>query len=662
MKKLLKIGGIGLGLVVVALIAAAAYLAATFDPNAYRDRVGQLVEEQTGRTLVIAGDIGLAFFPWLAVELEDVTLGNAPGFGPEPFARLDRVDVRLRLLPLLRREVEAGAVVLRGLELNLARDAAGRTNWDDLSGDTEAELDRSGAAPLAALAIGGVDVVDARLVWDDRLEGVRHELRRIHLATGAIEPDQPIDLNLAFELVSSAPALQATVDLRTRLVLAAALDTLRMEGLTLRLDLDSQALPSGVVALELASLDSRAGHRLIDLNGLSLRADLRGDGLPGNQLSATARADAKVDLEAGTLAVAPLQLNLDETEVTGQVRMSDFSNPGIRFQLAVNGIDLDRYLAASRENDAGAGESASASEGGDMAIDLPVETLRGLDLAGDLTVGHLRVSGLRASEIAMTLNARNGVIVLHPATAQLYGGSWSGHLQLDVRQALPRFAVDESLHGVRLGPLLQDLLDDALLTGTATLNATLEARGNTVGALRSSLAGRGDFELRDGAVKGINVAEIIRNAEARLRGRPIEASDEPNQTDFAELRGSFTASGGVISNNDLYAQSPLARLNGRGTIDVGRERLDYRLDTTLVGTLEGQGGRTLEELRGVTLPIRIQGSFSQPRFTLDLGSVLESRLRRDAQEQVDRQVDEQRQQLQRQIDEGARDQLRRLLR
>ena len=132
MTKLLKIIVAVFGVVVILMVAAAIMLPMFVDPNDFKGEIIGQVEETTGRKLELAGDIGLTVFPWLGLDLGALTLGNAPGFGEQPFLRSERVQVRVKLLPLLQKQVEMDTVAIEGVELNLARDKSGKSNWDDL--------------------------------------------------------------------------------------------------------------------------------------------------------------------------------------------------------------------------------------------------------------------------------------------------------------------------------------------------------------------------------------------------------------------------------------------------------------------------------------------------------------------------------------------------
>ena len=120
-----------IGLIVIGLVLVVVFV----DPNDYRDDIEKLVEEKTGRELTLSGDLKLSVFPWIALESGPASLGDAKGFGPEPFVAIRDARVGVRLLPLLSGKVEVGNVRLDGARIRLITDENGRNNWADLYGD-----------------------------------------------------------------------------------------------------------------------------------------------------------------------------------------------------------------------------------------------------------------------------------------------------------------------------------------------------------------------------------------------------------------------------------------------------------------------------------------------------------------------------------------------
>ncbi|RMG28351.1 MAG: AsmA family protein, partial [Gammaproteobacteria bacterium] len=299
---------------VLLLVAAALALPLLFDPNAFKGELTKLVREKTGRELTITGPIDLSVFPWLAVEVQGVRLGNAPGFGIQPFAEAKEVKVGVRLLPLLRREVEVSSVTLEGLSLHLARNRAGVANWEDLNGGggppekpATKPAAPPAAAPLAALRLGGVQVEDASIEWRDALRGVRYAVQDLDLEVGRVEPGEPFDLRLQGKVTASRPTLQGRFSLTGRMRIDATLARIEVASLALETDLSGKGLPGGKLDAELgleATLDRAAGTLTMprfSLAALDLRVagNLEGKGLNANrpEFSGHLKADEFVPRE-----------------------------------------------------------------------------------------------------------------------------------------------------------------------------------------------------------------------------------------------------------------------------------------------------------------------------------------------------------------------------
>jgi AsmA protein len=275
----------------------------------------------------------------------------------------------------------------------------------------------------------------------------------------------------------------------------------------------------------------------------------------------------------------------------------------------------------------------------------PVETLRQLSLNGELRAAKLKAKNLRLSDAIVTLGANNGDIKV-PMSAKLYEGKYNGATHLDVRSRTPLLTLEESLQGVQAGPLLKDLFGKERITGKVVMDAKLTLRGVTSAEMKQTLSGKAAFSFTDGVVKGVNIAKLLREAQVALKGQPLSAIDEPNQTDFSELSGTVTLVNGVARNEDLSAKSPLLRVTGRGSADLVNERMDYLASATVVASLEGQGGRGLEQLKGLTVPIRISGPFSNLSYRPDVEAIVKGR----AQEKLE----EKKQDLQQKLQEKLR--------
>jgi AsmA protein len=557
-KKTLKILGLTVAVLVGLLIAAAIVLPLVFDPNQYKGEIIRLVKEQTGRDLKIENKIGWSFFPRLGVEAGGLQLSNAPGFGKEPFARIDAAGVHVQFLPLLRGQIAVDKVFVHGLNLNLAKNAAGRNNWEDMltkgarPAQPEPEKKVPGKLPIEALSIGGLDIKRANITWRDDAAGSLLAVRHLELSTGRFVSGEPLDLRLGFELARD------------------------------------KAAPIK------AALQSRL----------------------------TAAPDA--------LKLAKLDLKVDDSRLTGSMEILDFASPAVRFDLALDKIDLDRYLATDKPAGAPAASATGApAPAAAPPVALPLSMLRSLDVKGKFRVQEMKALGLRSKDAQLQLNAKNGLIVLGPNQAKLYGGGYRGETALDVRGKTPRLKLDENLEQVQIGPLLKDMRLFDNYTGTGNVGLKLTAQGFDAEQIKRSLNGTVAIAFRDGKIEGVDLIRLIEQARAlrdAARGKPVSVkAKESDTTVFKSLTANVLVVNGVAQNNDLVLDGPNLRATGRGTADLARETLDYRLNATVA---EGA------DRRGTTVPVIITGSFANPSFNVDFGALL----KKEAEKQIEKEL------------------------
>jgi AsmA protein len=355
------------------------------------------------------------------------------------------------------------------------------------------------------------------------------------------------------------------------------------------------------------------------------------------------------------VALEKLAMTLDDTHLDGVVRLQPLDKQAVRFELAVDAIDVDRYLPPPAEGDA-----APAKKGGKAAAPakgelFPMETLRKLDVAGVFRLGKLVVKKLVAQDIQLSVKAKNGRIKVEEQVKAFYQGAVKGSIGIDVTGADPKLKVDQRLKNIQAGPLLKDLTGKDTLTGQGGFNAAITARGQTPEALTKTLGGTLDFKFIEGALKGFNLAKTIRETKARFKGKPVPPSDEPEQTDFSELGGSAKITKGVLVNKDLLAKSPLLRIEGAGKVNLPAQSLDYTLKAVIVGTLKGQSGKELKDLKGVPVPVRFTGSLAKPDYSINWKEVLVGTQKAKAKEKMDEKIDKE---LEGKVPDSLRDSLK----
>jgi AsmA protein len=327
----------------------------------------------------------------------------------------------------------------------------------------------------------------------------------------------------------------------------------------------------------------------------------------------------------------------------------------VRFDLALNGMDLDRYLPPpARDGDAAPAPATPGEAAGAGASQLPLAPLRSLDVAGELDVGRLRLRGLRLDDLHMELDGRDGRFRLHPVSARLYQGRYSGDVRLDVRRDPPRVTLDERLEGVALGPLLHDAVGKAHVTGDADLEAALTVTGSEPRAMLRSLTGQGRYRLRDGTLAGIDLGRTLR-AAYRALGKD-GGGERAAGTRFRELNGSATIRDGRLHSDDLALDAQVMALTGKGYLDLAEARLDYRLTGKIADDA------AIKELRGLTVPVRVTGPVADPAVRVDLAAALEQRAREKleqekekAKKRLDERLQENKEDLKKQLEDKARE-------
>ena len=671
MKKLFKLLGFLASAVFVLLIALVVALTLFIDPNDYKDEITVLVKEQTGRTLSIEGDLELSFFPWIGVEIGKVQLANAPGFGDTPFARVEKAGVKIELLPVLRNQLVADTIILDGVQLNLVVKPNGQNNWKDLADAAEKKpAEKSKAAKdttetaekglvIAALDINGIKISNAQFILDDQKSKSYIAIENLKLQTGHLTIGKPVEFEASLDFKDKKTAKPRHIELSAELAVDMEKQTLKVSDLVFETgELQLQGNVNGTSILD----DNRKFTGKIKVSEFVPRDLMREFGIAVPETK-DPTVLGKANLEASFVAtsdrvkVSGLKMKLDDTSLQGQVSVSHFKDPIVKFTLDIDEIDLDRYLpppqtdaGSSSQEQTGTKQAATsktmegkATTGNEIL--LPVETLEGLNLEGSLKVGKMKLANLRSEQIEVGLVANKGNIRVHPAKAKLYQGSYNGDIRLDVRGKTPTLSMNEKLSGVQAEPLFIDVADLDWIMGRADMAAKLTSKGNTMNALKKGLNGKAQFSFMNGAIKGYNVGHMIRKVNATFAGQPAPR-EEIQETDFSEFKGTATIKNGVVHNVDLLLNSPLLKITGAGQADLVREQLNYRVKAEIVANIQLQGGDPLAKLKGEQIPLLVTGSFDDPKFKLELDKILEAKVKAKIKEKVEEKKQELKQKLQ----------------
>ncbi|MGB6189918.1 MAG: AsmA family protein [Aeromonas molluscorum] len=670
MKKIIY-GVLGLG---AALLVGGAALVTLIDPNDFKPLLIEQVKKSTGRDLVVSGPIAWTFWPRLGLSLEQVALRNPSGFAEPDLVRFERGQASVAVLPLLSHRLQIGEVALDGAHLFIQTKADGRSNLSDLRGvDTTlppetsvkpaAEGDQDQVEPAKAnwqLNIESISLNQASvLVLDDR-NGSRFQLARLDLVLGELKRDSwvPISFALEGEQAGLNVAAKGTSELKLGRGLATSeLQGLAVEGSLQQADIRVEHFQLGVDRLMLDKwsqldlsaqgqqgelkfdLKSKLKGRLngartqVDFSDLILDGSLSGPQLPESGVKVALAGEGQWAMANKKLTLPKLQFGADDLQLNGDASMAMTAVPAIRFNLAAERLDLDAWRQKMGKgitaNPEPGNQSAPVSKSTNATVDPSIITtepdlswLKGLDLAGRLQLETLIANGVTAQQVELDLAANKGLVNLEHFSAKLFGGSAQGEGVIDARQQPVSFKVHKQIRGVDLQPLLHSLAKTELLAGRGNADIELSGLGLSSQALRSQLSGTVGLEVEDGALNGINLPQMLREAKAMLKGEKASEVKEVRKTDFSALTANFRVGKGVASSDDILLLAPALRVEGKGKTELLPETLDFLMATTVVETSKGQGGKDLAELKGITIPVKIGGHWREPSYKLDVKALL----------------------------------------
>jgi AsmA protein len=361
------------------------------------------------------------------------------------------------------------------------------------------------------------------------------------------------------------------------------------------------------------------------------------DSLAPGQLNALS-FQGRVAAEPTRLTITDARFALDQLRGSGTFEAAvGGARPRLAGRLAFDRLDLNPYMAARPAGARGAAPAAPAAPAGNQPAapppaaaqaaragwdDTPIDAgvLRAADLDLNVTLAGLVAPTIELGRTALRMQLNDGQLDTQINEMALYRGQARGSLRVDARQVLGVQSQME-LAGVQALPLLRALAGMEKLEGTITATWTLRANGPSQRALVQALDGQARMRVTDGALVGVNLAALVRSVGAL--GLDGTARDT-QRTDFSDLSASFAIQNGVATTQDMAMNSPLLRVQGRGAVNLAQRAVDMVLDTRLVATLQGQGGR---EARGFTVPVHVSGPFDHLSYRPDLSGISREELR-----------------------------------
>ncbi|MFO0990524.1 MAG: AsmA family protein [Hyphomicrobiales bacterium] len=620
MKRILIVCGI-VGVVLAVLAGGVLYmLRPGFVPALLQD----IVTKKTGRTLTLAGMPRLSLWPHAAVTLEGVEFSMPNTMEPGVFARAKELRVGVDLRALMARELKVTELTLVGPRINLLIDRDGRASWNfEPSGKSEPEGDTGkieggpeGGGPIVDYSIAPINIQNGILAYLDERTGTTVE---IHNVNARIKANDRLDGGeVTGDLVWNEQTVRfsGAVKSLARLSEGGSPGGLSIETPSLKFDFDGLIIagkkPGIAGEVSLSSPDIRAAAHWL------------GQDLPQGRGLKNVSVAGGIEASGSKFALKNGKLGLDGMTANGDFALTLGSDiPQFSAKLNLDKLDLNTYLPeaqASAPGEDNAGETKDDAKGDEAWSTAPIsfEPLRGFAGTLSFATNSLIYRQVVTGPAQLTATLKNGVLDATVNEVKLYSGIAGMRIVLDGSAKTPglKFAFNGSDFDGRA--LLKDLAGFGRIEGKTSAKLSVATTGSSQEEMVSLLKGSAEFRFSDGAVRGINIAQMVRKlGAATLSGW----DDKPEQkTDFSELAATFSIADGIAETNDLKLTSPALRVTGAGEADLLRRALDFKLEPKIVASMEGQGGE--DDVTGFPVPIIVKGTWAKPKIYPDVAGIL----------------------------------------
>jgi AsmA protein len=598
MKKLL----IGVAIVIVLLVVAAVATPFFISTDTYKAELITKVKEATGRDFRIDGKVSFSLLPSLALEANDVTFANAPGAASKDMAKLTKLQVQLKIWPLLSRRVEVDQLVLVNPVIALEVDKQGRPNWQFAAAApaparAAQPAPASGGSGLSGISLGDIRLDNGTVSYIDHRTGDKAEKTELdQIALKLSLPDLDSPMKASGSLVYRGEKLSFTVALANP---RAVMDG---KSSAVEFKLDSKPIvfdfKGNAVGATPAKLDGAVDLKIASLRGL---AQWAGTPLtaPGTGFGPFALA-GKVSVAGPKIGFTEAALSLDAIKAKGELALDTAgARPSVKGKLDVDRLDVNPYLPP--ETPSKSTTAAGASDWSDQPID--VSALKSADVDFTLSTGSLLYRKIQIGKSALGLHLKDGRLEADLTEIVLYQGAGKGKVVVDGSAAVPAIQADFNLTQIQMEPLLKDAMDNDRLSGAGAFDMAVTGHGKTQREIVGSLGGKGGLNLANGKIKGVDLVGMVNKAAAALKG----GGSSGQETDFTTLSATYTITNGILHNTDLQMKSKELPMTGAGTSDLPHRTVDYKVTPRVAGA---------------AVPVNIKGPWSNLSYEPDLAGMV----------------------------------------
>ena len=645
MKKLLKwLLRILISLVILVALTAV-ILPMVLDPNDYKQDIEDKIQQNIGRQAHLEGDIEWSVFPWLALTFNDVSIDNAKGFKGDKFAKIQKLSARVKLLPLLSKDIKVGSIVIDGAELTLQVSSSGTSNWQSILDNLDADSDDTdSSASTATLNIEGVKLSNININYKDSQTITHANITNLSMDMSEISknttvntditmhlqmPDTGLDVDIETDLsiqymltdtemkinikdfeisgkLSSDSSLPLMISLNESAVIDLAKDTILIPKLTI--NTGDVKLVTNVSGINISADSQFLGkYALAEFNLNDFFKQLSGAGVVSSDVFDSFSSNGSWKLFKNSLKINNLAIAFDKSTVAGDINIVDLDTLKGAFNLNINSLNVDKFLA----EESNSSTSSSSNNSNSHELDFG-------HLTGTIKIGSMLASGTKMQNITMQVKTNGAKMELDPVKADFYQGSLNTMVRVDAKAEKNKVIVGHSMTKIQAGPLLTDLAGSELMTGLGNLNIDINIDQPFSDIPLKSAHGHIDYSLGDGAIYGIDVFGMMQQALSLLYPElESEQEDGTKKTTFALMLIDADINAGILKTNVLKIESPYLLINGDISIDLVNMTINGTIAPMLLDIPDQLVSDKYKKLLKIAIPVNLSGSLLEPTIKID---------------------------------------------
>jgi len=637
-KKIIKWFMIVVGFLAVVVIAMLLLFPVFMDVQKYKPYIERRVSEAVGRPFTMGEKFKASLFPWAGVSLSDLHLGNPPGFDEKDFVSVKSFEIRVKLLPLLLskfKDIQIRHIVLNEPRIALIKQKDGKTTWE-WKEKRSAQSKKNEIKPvegepvkefsLKSLVVGDLSINNGLILWIDHSKKEKNEISDLNLQLLDVSLDRPVNLKFSARMDGHPVSVNGSLwpvgekPGRGAVPFDISVNALKQLAINLKGRVDNPAEnPEFDLAVDVSPFSLR---KLLSETGRPIPAG-RSD--PGALNKVAFKAHLKGNPQK--ISVSDGILNIDESKLKFSVSAKDFSRPDLTFDVKLDRIDLNRYLPpkTGKKSDANKKSGSSETTSKKPGSKTDYSSLRSLVLNGSIRAGKVKINKTTAQDINVKVSGKNGIFHINPLTMKLYNGDMSGKVTLNAKKNTPQSNIKLKLNNIECEPLIKDILEKDILKGTVKAGVSLSMSGDDAEKIMKTLNGKGEFSIKNGAVKGIDLVAMVRNTDGAY-GFAGQSNKKP-ETRFSELYAPFTITDGLFRTTDTRMVSTLIRVAVSGKANLPGETLKFRIEPVVVTT--SKADKKKMKRSEVKVPVLVSGTFSSPKFRPDLKAIAKDNLEKE---------------------------------